>query len=231
MLTLYLGTIVIILIFLVLLITYIALNRACRWSQGVFSSGMCPPIAQSEEMDCSICLGRVELGVETNCRHIFCGMCLMEYNDRLTTISTPKCPYCRQRITLVLLNFNPEETTNNLSASMFHLREEIIHKVNLYNRTYSRTGRNFLEHLKDLPLLLRRLRRILVTNRTQNYFRTQVFMVQFSSLLYFLIPFDFIPEINYGLLGYVDDFILIIFSAIYVANLYRNLITRQGYPL
>ncbi|CAB4070387.1 NNT [Lepeophtheirus salmonis] len=100
----------------------------------------------------------------------------MEYNDRLTTISTPKCPYCRQRITLVLLNFNPEETTNNLSASMFHLREEIIHKVNLYNRTYSRTGRNFLEHLKDLPLLLRRLRRILVTNRTQNYFRTQVFM-------------------------------------------------------
>ena len=61
------------------------------------------------EVDCCICLGEAQFAVETNCGHIYCGGCILEVWRRSASLSAIPCPYCRQRITLLLPYFSTDE--------------------------------------------------------------------------------------------------------------------------
>ncbi|CAB4059444.1 RNF170 [Lepeophtheirus salmonis] len=131
---------------------------------------------RSESPECSICLESVRFAVETNCGHVFCGACLVEYVDRLATLSTPTCPYCRQRITMILLYFTPEESQDSLQDADRKLRNFLIEKIKSYNRSYSDEPRSILEQIRDFPILARRLWNMFwdYPDRTTLFFRIRV---------------------------------------------------------
>lgn len=47
------------------------------------------------------------------------------------------------------------------------------------------------------------------------------------SLLYFILPFDVLPESLLGVAGYIDDLLLILFIIIYLSIVFRNMIVRR----
>ena len=64
-----------------------------------------PGRTRTVEVDCCICLGETRLGLETNCGHIYCGGCILEVWRRSASLAAMTCPYCRQRVTLLLPYF------------------------------------------------------------------------------------------------------------------------------
>jgi hypothetical protein len=38
-------------------------------------------LVRTSTHDCSICLGEVSLAVQTNCGHVYCGRCILQYYD------------------------------------------------------------------------------------------------------------------------------------------------------
>jgi RING finger protein 170 len=46
-------------------------------------------------------------------------------------------------------------------------------------------------------------------------------MVGMATLVYLVSPIDLIPEMIFGILGYLDDLIAVIFMAVYVSAVYR----------
>ena len=61
---------------------------------------------RSRQHDCAICLGDASLAVETNCGHVYCGQCILEVWRRQSALQAVSCPYCRQRLTLLLPYFS-----------------------------------------------------------------------------------------------------------------------------
>jgi len=153
---------------------------------------------RTSDFDCPICLDQVRLAVEFNCGHGFCGQCviaLISTNPILNSETDMSleavklhfkryslvpfqgpncsvCPYCRQRVTLILPHFSEAERGSGdpeLSTS----RNTILDKISDYNRKVS--GKNDLkwniifhhqiywdilgaprslsEQLRDLPVL------------------------------------------------------------------------------
>uniref|UniRef100_A0A0K2TDF5 E3 ubiquitin-protein ligase RNF170 n=1 Tax=Lepeophtheirus salmonis TaxID=72036 RepID=A0A0K2TDF5_LEPSM len=185
---------------------------------------------RSESPECSICLESVRFAVETNCGHVFCGACLVEYVDRLATLSTPTCPYCRQRITMILLYFTPEESQDSLQDADRKLRNFLIEKIKSYNRSYSDEPRSILEQIRDFPILARRLWNMFwdYPDRTTLFFRIRVLIPNVITILYFLSPFDIIPEFLFGIFGLFDDIFIILCGGFYAVNLYRSLVAQRG---
>ncbi len=63
--------------------------------------------------DCAICTERIKYKIELDCRHCFCGNCIMDYYESLRP-SNLKCPLCRSNIRLInTLNL---QRTNQTSA-------------------------------------------------------------------------------------------------------------------
>lgn len=52
---------------------------------------------------CPICLGEVSFGVETNCGHIYCGLCILTYwqHGSWGEVGAMKCAVCRQQVCFV----------------------------------------------------------------------------------------------------------------------------------
>ena len=59
-------------------------------------------------------------------------------------------------------------------------------------------------------------------------FRVRVLMIFASGLLYFLSPFDIIPEAVYGLFGLLDDVFIVLLLLIYLTILYRRHVSGRG---
>ena len=68
------------------------------------------------------------------------------------------CPYCRQRITLLLPYFSDEER-NVAEPEDIQKKNRILSEVTDYNKRFSGEPRSIIEHVRDLPVLLRHLRR------------------------------------------------------------------------
>merc|ERR1719454_2638708 len=61
---------------------------------------------RSSNHDCAICLGEATLALETNCGHVYCGNCILEVWRRSNALQATLCPYCRQRVTIMLPYFS-----------------------------------------------------------------------------------------------------------------------------
>ena len=109
---------------------------------------------RTSDHDCCICLGTTQFAVETNCGHIYCGNCILEVSRRSNILSAISCPYCRQRITLLLPYFSEDER-NTAELEETRTRNQVITELNQYNRRWSGEPRSVVEHIRDLPVLLR----------------------------------------------------------------------------
>lgn len=116
---------------------------------------------RAQPHDCSICLEETKLAVQTNCGHVYCGQCIMHYYDSamqgklslfhvwnenililtfsflgIGPLEVPTCPYCRQRITVLLLYFSEAERKST-DLELIEQRNQLITSIKAYNRRFS----------------------------------------------------------------------------------------------
>ena len=161
---------------------------------------------------CSICLEDAQLAVETNCGHVFCSNCLLEVWRRSSQLFAISCPYCRQRITLMLPYFTQEEN-NAVDPALAGDRRRLVKEMKGYNQRNSGEPRSVMEQMRDLPMLLRHLLTRLIAGvgfLLLHSFRVRISVLVAMWVLYLLSPLDPIPLPKFGLLvGLVDSFIFL----------------------
>ena len=206
--------------------------------------------------DCSICLSETTYAIQTNCGHIYCAQCIISYYENVTSSSvatalskslrskinsrilkclfsdpfdTPTCPYCRQRMTMLLFYFS--ETERNLSDDNpieMERRNALVNTVRNYNSRYSGEPRSLSEHLRDLPVLLRHLWTFFWSPDGLSWlFRLRILTLGGMAGLYLLSPFDIVPEAAFGIIGILDDLVIVALFLLYASMLYRNFITAS----
>ncbi|KAH9561287.1 hypothetical protein CY35_05G013800 [Sphagnum magellanicum] len=174
---------------------------------------------------CSVCHDSFNLPCQANCAHWFCGECILRVWQHSSVLQPCKCPICRRSITLLI----PSEVSD--SQQQEPEVEGIMQDLAKYNRIFGGGPVSFLQRVRDMPLLLRRMiwelmdpqRAIPLVHRTRILF----FLVLLA--VYVFSPFDVIPEGVVGLVGLLDDVLVIVMVLFYLAMLYRStLILHHG---
>jgi RING finger protein 170 len=131
---------------------------------------------------------------------------------------------CRSQVAFLLPLFSmaAEKRRSNANNQLFEL-------IDAYNRRFSGLPRSLWDQLQEIPLLLRHLLNELFTfNNMEIWFRLRFGFLFLISLMYFLSPLDIIPEALFGLLGYLDDFLVLIIMALYICSIYRQVIFQRA---
>ena len=68
---------------------------------------------------------------------------------RSSALAATQCPYCRQRITIILPYFSDSEN-NSADITEVETREKIKKEVHMYNRRYSGEPRSFVEQVREI---------------------------------------------------------------------------------
>lgn len=86
-----------------------------------------------------------------------------------------------------------------------------------------------MSYIYDLPTLLRYLWNDLFTvGGLLLIHRLHILIVLVLLLLYIFIPFDILPEGAVGLIGYIDDILILLGTCVYVTLIYRTYVTNRG---
>ncbi|XP_051524038.1 E3 ubiquitin-protein ligase RNF170-like isoform X1 [Myxocyprinus asiaticus] len=179
------------------------------------------------DMSCPVCLQLAVLPVETNCGHLFCGPCIVAYWRYGTWLGAINCPICRQMVTLLFPLFH--NTGHNAQTQDGQVDPALIlNDINDYNRRFSGQPRSLLDRLRDVPTLLRHaFREMFSVGGLFWMFRIRILLCLMGALMYLVSPLDFIPEGVVGLLGFMDDFFVILLLFIYISIMYREVVTQR----
>ncbi|KAL5558471.1 hypothetical protein UlMin_034682 [Ulmus minor] len=169
---------------------------------------------------CSICHGNFNIPCQANCSHWFCGNCIMLVWDHGSALQPCRCPLCRREITLLVPSDASSRQRDNNNVS------EIMAKVERYNRHFAGHTRGLNQRLQDLPFLLRRLLRDLMNPQRSLplVIQTRVYIAMFLSAVYIISPFDIIPEGILGIVGLLDDLLILLVFFFHVAAIYRSVL-------
>ncbi|XP_072023250.1 E3 ubiquitin-protein ligase RNF170-like [Amphiura filiformis] len=171
---------------------------------------------------CPICLVEKRFATETNCGHVFCGMCLITYWRHGTWLGAIACPVCRQQVTVLFPCFREVDVTVEEAQT-------VSNAINDYNRRFSGDPRPIMDILRDLPTLLRHaMREFFSFSGLVWMFRLRIILCFFAAIVYFISPLDIIPEAVFGVLGFLDDIFVLLLLAIYVTIIYRGIIANRG---
>ncbi|XP_043214862.1 E3 ubiquitin-protein ligase RNF170-like [Amphibalanus amphitrite] len=170
---------------------------------------------------CPICLEGRHHAVETSCGHLFCAKCLLVHREQSEPLRPMLCPLCRQQVTLLFLCYTGTELACTEPEAV-SVRSATRRAVTEYNRRFSGLPRPWLEHIRDVPCLLRHLWREAVSpGGVLLLLRVRVVMCFLMALVYLVLPFDLLPEAVYGAIGLLDDLFIVVAMLMYVAVLYR----------
>lgn len=87
----------------------------------------------------------------------------------------------------------------------------------------------WMEHLQDLPTLLRHaVGEFFSFGGLVWMFRLRVIVCFIAALLYFISPFDIIPEAVFGIIGFFDDFFILLLLSVYVGIIYRQVVANRA---
>lgn len=104
----------------------------------------------------------------------------------------------------------------------------ILRDIQDYNRRFSGQPRSLLDRLLDVPTLLRHaFREMFSVGGLFWMFRIRILLCVLGALTYLASPLDFIPEGVVGLLGFMDDFFVILLLFIYISIMYREVVTQR----
>uniref|UniRef100_A0A3Q0QWM6 E3 ubiquitin-protein ligase RNF170 n=1 Tax=Amphilophus citrinellus TaxID=61819 RepID=A0A3Q0QWM6_AMPCI len=167
------------------------------------------------DMSCPVCLQQAVLPVETNCGHLFCGSCIIAYWRYGTWLGAINCPICRQMVRLLQLDGEAEP-------------QLILRDINDYNRRFSGQPRSFMDRLRDVPTLLRHaFREMFTVGGLFWMFRIRILLCLIGAITYLASPLDILPEALFGLLGFMDDFFVILLLFVYISIMYREVVTQR----
>eukprot|EP00117_Sycon_ciliatum_P012609 scpid88833/ scgid5395/ RING finger protein 170; Putative LAG1-interacting protein len=174
---------------------------------------------------CPICLGQPQFVVMTNCGHVFCGLCILEYYGRAANLLRAiLCPVCRQSVSILLPDFTEADRAHDERE-----REDILGRINDYNRRFSGVPRTAWEYIADAPALLSYLWHQLWTGHyLLLMFRVRVLLSIVVMVVYLLSPLDIIPEAVFGLFGLLDDLVLVVFVIMYLTVLTRVFVVARA---
>ncbi|KAG8235138.1 hypothetical protein J437_LFUL012335 [Ladona fulva] len=142
-------------------------------------------------------------------------------------ISTMTCPLCRQPITLLFNSYTEEERNAQPESDLGKQRIEMNVLMNRFNRIASGTPKTLLQNIYDWPVLIRRLFNELFSQRPMLLFRIRIILLVVCGAVYVFSPVDALPEAAYGILGLIDDALVILFCIWYMVNVYRSFLASQ----
>lgn len=174
---------------------------------------------------CSVCHDGFTLPCQANCSHWFCGECILRVWEHSSSLSPCRCPICRRSITLLI----PSEALQAEQGNP--LAQRILRDVANYNRRFGGGPVSLWQRLRDMPLLLQRLAWEF-TDANRAFLLLHNIRILFCILLvvlYVLSPFDIIPEFALGLLGLLDDLLIVLFVAYYISTVYRSTLLGRNY--
>ncbi|XP_061657127.1 E3 ubiquitin-protein ligase RNF170 [Syngnathoides biaculeatus] len=179
------------------------------------------------DMSCPVCLQQAVLPVETNCGHLFCGSCIIAYWRYGSWLGAINCPICRQMVTLLFPLFSeqaaPQRVLDGEAEPLLILRD-----INDYNRRFSGQPRSLMDRLRDVPTLLRHaFREMFSMGGLFWMFRIRILLCLVGALTYLASPLDILPEALFGLLGFMDDFFVILLLFVYISIMYREVVTQR----
>ncbi|XP_054837648.1 E3 ubiquitin-protein ligase RNF170-like isoform X1 [Eublepharis macularius] len=164
------------------------------------------------DLTCPICLQKANFPVETNCGHLFCGSCLIEYWKHGSWLGAINCPLCRQKV-ILLYNISCENQQDKRS-------KQIVYDIREYNKRFSGQPRPFADYLYDMPLLLNlAIRGIFTLGGLVWIFFLRVVICSFGTIMCLTSPFEMMPEPLCGILGAVDDLVVVFLLLICMINI------------
>lgn len=171
-----------------------------------------PPSRNYGNENCPICLDTLSnISITTNCGHVFdltCFGAFWEHQYRTTNLS---CPCCRTRVNMIHPNFD-----------IAQFPREFQH-VGRYNRSCGGIPRTFSEIIFDMPELIRQLRNAFFSRDLLSIaFKLRICCLGIIGFLYLLSPLDLIPEVIFGIFGYVDDILLWFIVLWIMTSQFRN---------
>ncbi|XP_062092691.1 uncharacterized protein LOC133798432 [Humulus lupulus] len=169
---------------------------------------------------CAVCHGRFNIPCQANCSHWFCGSCIMLVWHHGPAFQPCKCPLCRREITLLV----PSEAS--LRQRHDNDAAEVLGKVERYNRSFAGHTRGLFQRLQDLPFFIRRLLRELMDPQRSLplVIRARIYIAMAMSGVYVLSPIDIIPEGVLGIVGLLDDLLIVLIFFFHVAAIYRSVL-------
>lgn len=109
------------------------------------------------EEPCPICYEVIVFPVKTNCRHVFCGECMLVLLQS-ANLKSIVCPMCRLKVRMI----QPISSVGQPHIGISNLRVlEIFEELEDYNVWFSDCNRWFLRNIQKCPAFFRRLRRSL----------------------------------------------------------------------
>ena len=85
-----------------------------------------------------------------------------------------------------------------------------------------------MHYVYDIPALLRHLARELFTVRGLILIRRlHLVLIVVLLLVYLILPLDLLPEAVFGVLGLLDDIIIIVGTLIYISLVYRTILAGR----
>lgn len=85
-----------------------------------------------------------------------------------------------------------------------------------------------MDRLRDVPTLLRHaFREMFSVGGLFWMFRIRILLCLVGALTYLASPLDILPEALFGLLGFMDDFFVILLLFVYISIMYREVVTQR----
>uniref|UniRef100_A0A0D3AQ03 DUF1232 domain-containing protein n=1 Tax=Brassica oleracea var. oleracea TaxID=109376 RepID=A0A0D3AQ03_BRAOL len=134
--------------------------------------------------------------------------------------SSSLCPLCRRPISLIVPS---EDTTQDRNDSTV---AEVLRNLETYNRLFGGGSISLVQRMQDLPFLLQRLLwEMMDPQRTLLLIiKARVYIAMILSAIYIISPIDIIPERVLGIVGLLDDLLIVLICFLHVASLYRSVL-------
>lgn len=180
---------------------------------------------QNVDCQCPICLGDCFLPVETNCGHVYCGNCIVQYwsHAHLNIYTKMKCPMCRQDVSVLLplYSVTQQEQYSQEQKTTFE-------SISSYNRRFSGASRPWLDYLTDIPIILRHVfNELLSMNGLDIWQRLRIIFFFTMAIFYVFVPLDLIPEAVFGFFGFLDDLLVVVLIFIYICTFFRTVVSNR----
>ena len=108
-------------------------------------------------------------------------------------------------------------------------RNNILTEVQQYNRRFSGEPRSLMEHLRDLPVLLRHLWGHFWSGEGLHFaFQLRVAVLGLIWVAYLLSPLDLLPEALFGLIGLLDDLLVFVMISMHLAYFFRQIVSNMS---
>jgi uncharacterized membrane protein YkvA (DUF1232 family) len=159
----------------------------------------------NESEECPICSSTITDKVELDCKHRFCAKCIVDWAN-YNRFKNFTCPVCRATVRLInLLDVTRTEQNKEFYDQIIRYNHK---NINGYNLAYS--------CFWDFSYLFQQ-GILSIFRTTSNILMFVVFFI--IVVYYFLSPYDIIPD-TLGLIGFLDDFGLLLGFILWVIEKY-----------